>query len=585
MAILEDASSPARVVGSGATLVTAAFTPPSNCILAAFMFGDANNGSLDETLTPTDSASGTWSTPILDNARGGAAAAVSYRIIGASPGSMTVTLTDNKGSVAKGLNVRVLTGTDLINPVGASTTAGTASISVVSTVANSWVWSAYLGSNATVTAGTNTTMQDEFGGFDSGDAIATFNSTNTTASAGTTITLVEVGGTAVHHVAVEFVPPNTASIPFNPQRVGQPRDPGETWWIQRDLRDANTVATAANVLPAPLDTAWQAGGPYSHLYTDTAVRDRRAYFQQRPYISDPSLLTPTSAVQYSPPRPGFQRDAGEVQWAQLRTYDPQLLVTAELEGNLLGGAETAKRALAAATNAARWWMPEQPKRDATTPGLLDAALLEGPVLDSRRSGHPALYVDRRAMPPQQRPYLSDPSFYPTTNPTDPLTLAWGAGGTYWLIYNLPAVDVDRREVPQQRRYASDPALLASALLENELLGGAEAVKRHLAAYSGQRFTVPPVLRYLLLQAGPADPTQLTGDLIRRYLVAATHQDRRRAGQQPARLTPYVTLPGQLFSGQLTSTSSAPRTSTSSATGALSSTSSTATLTSSSGGDQ
>jgi hypothetical protein len=243
VAILEDASSPARVIGSGATLVTAAFTPPSNCILAAFMFGDANNGSLDEALTPTDSASGTWSTPILDNARGGAAAAVAYRIIGTSPGSMTVTLTDNKGSVPKGLNVRVLTGTDLVNPIGASATVNTASASVVSTVANSWVWSAYFGSNATVTAGANTTMQDEFGGFDSGDAIATFNSTNVTAPAGTTITLVEVGGTAVHHVVVEFVPPSVATNYSGPWTGPTPGRIGPTGqWSPQQFPSGTTYA-------------------------------------------------------------------------------------------------------------------------------------------------------------------------------------------------------------------------------------------------------------------------------------------------------------------------------------------------------
>lgn len=210
MTIAEDTTnSPALVVGSGATVQTTAFTPPANCILVAHLFGDANTGAADESLTATDSLSGTWSTPILDNARGGAAVAMTWRAIGSSPASMQCQVVDNKGSVARAIFVRILTGTDLVNPFGATNKTGTASISITSTVANSWVWSAFLGSNATQTAGANTTQKANFGGFDSGDAISVFASTNTTATAGTVITLVESGGTAVHHVAVEIVPPSS----------------------------------------------------------------------------------------------------------------------------------------------------------------------------------------------------------------------------------------------------------------------------------------------------------------------------------------------------------------------------------------
>lgn len=211
MTIAEDTTnSPARAVSSGATTTTAAFTPPNaGCILVAFMFGDANNGSADESLTASDSLSGTWSTPILDNARGGAAVAVSWRAVAAgTAASMTCTVTDNKGSVAKEIYVRIFTGTDLAAPFGATGTAGTVAISLVTTAANSWCWSGFLGSNAAQTAGTATVQKDQFGGFDSGDANAVYASTNTTATAGTTITLTNVGGTAAHHVAVELVPPS-----------------------------------------------------------------------------------------------------------------------------------------------------------------------------------------------------------------------------------------------------------------------------------------------------------------------------------------------------------------------------------------
>jgi len=226
VAIAVDGSSPAVAAGSGATLSTAAFTPPNSSVIWAFAQADANNGSADEALSFSDSSSGTWSTPIQDNARGGAVVAAAYRLCPTSIANLTVTLTDNKGSVAKRLFVRVFTGTDQANPQGATATAGTAAISYTSTVPNSWGWSVYLGSNATVTAGTATTLQDETGGFDSGDAVATFSATSTTATPGTTVTLTEVGGTAVHHVAVEIVPPSSApALPpaLQRRRTGYPR--------------------------------------------------------------------------------------------------------------------------------------------------------------------------------------------------------------------------------------------------------------------------------------------------------------------------------------------------------------------------
>lgn len=210
MAIAEDTTnSPARVISSGATTDTAAFTPPANCILVCFMHSDSNTGAADETLTASDSLAGTWSTALLDNARGGAAVAASWRAIGGSPASMTTSVTSNKGSVAKSNYTRILTGTDLVSPFGASAAGATAAISVVSTAANSWVWSVHLGSNVPQTAGANTTQKTQFGGFDSGDAIGVYASTNTTAGSGTTITLTESGGTTVHHLAIEILPPSS----------------------------------------------------------------------------------------------------------------------------------------------------------------------------------------------------------------------------------------------------------------------------------------------------------------------------------------------------------------------------------------
>jgi hypothetical protein len=325
------------------------------------------------------------------------------------------------------------------------------------------------------------------------------------------------------------------AVPYNPQRSIQTRDPGETWWLQRDRRDANTVATPANPLPSPLDSAWQAGAQYWHLYRDAAGAGSRTWQSlQRNYISDPSLLGPAPAA----PPPASQRmtavrDPGEVPWLQRPGRDPSLLTAALLENELLGGADTGRRYLTPATHAARWSMPQQPKRDATTPGLLDSALFEWPLLgtvdDQRRHGA-AAYYDRREVP-QQRAYISDPSFYPTVAPTDPLTLAYGAGGTFWLIYNTAAVLVDRRLVPQQRRYLSDPGLLATALLESPLLGAADDFRRHAAAaVFYDRRLAPQQRLYLSDPAFTAPPSGIpVDDRVRRHSWLYT--DRRPGGGQ------------------------------------------------------
>jgi hypothetical protein len=361
-------------------------------------------------------------------------------------------------------------------------------------------------------------------------------------------------------------------VPYSPPRAPQFRDPGEAWWLQRDRRDANTVAAAANPLVSPLDSTYGAGGQYWHLYNDTADAAPRARQGQQRSYSDPSLLSPAVTVPGPPAQRTIAvRDYGEAQWQQSSRRDPLLLTTALLENELLGGAETITRVTSPATNAPRWWMPQQPSREAFTPGLLDTAELEDALLagDIHRHGHPAIYTDRREMP-QQRPYISDPSFYPSVTPTDPLTLAFGAGGTYWQVYNTAATGTDRRRVPQQRAYISDPGLLATALLEGVLLGSGDTI-RHLTWFTDRRavpqqrvYNDPTLLATALLEgvllgggdtarhaffitdrrqvpqqparndfagATLADPITLLGDRWRRLAVPATHADRRETVPQ------------------------------------------------------
>lgn len=213
MTIAKDTSTPAAVGSSGATTTTAAFTPPSSCVIVAFAQADANNGSSDEALTVSDSASGTWNTAVQGNANGGAVAGIYWRLCATSPGSMTVSVTDNKGSVAKRLVVVVFTGTDQTTPIGATVTGATAAVSYTSTRDLSWGWSCGLTANATLTAGgSGNTLYETFGGFDSGDAVFTLQKTATTTPSGSTVTLTIAGTSTIgHHVAVELMPPSSGS--------------------------------------------------------------------------------------------------------------------------------------------------------------------------------------------------------------------------------------------------------------------------------------------------------------------------------------------------------------------------------------
>lgn len=383
----------------------------------------------------------------------------------------------------------------------------------------------------------------------------------------------------------------SGSVPFLPPRTPQVRDPGETWWIQRDLRDANTVGTSANPLPSPLDVAFGAGGPIWWQRGGAVDAAPRTWTAQQRTYSDPSLLSPPAAIPGpAPQRTIAVRDYGESQWIQGTRRDPLLLTAALLENELLGSVDDLARHRHAGVYVDRREVPQQ-RPYVSDPLLLASALLENELLGSaddlrRRQLESVYFPDRREVPqqrayvsdptfypvpnppdittsawlpgwlarnvaathadrrevPQQRLYISDPSFYPTVAPTDPLTLAYGAGGTYWLMYNVAAVDVDRREVPQQRRYVSDPGLLSTALLEDALLGGATTAQR-LTWFTDRR-EVPQQRMYTdpsLLAIVDVDPTTLAagvgGDLWRRVNTPA-YADRRETAAQPLRQTLY-----------------------------------------------
>jgi hypothetical protein len=615
VALAIDGSTPAIVTSTSttvATLSTGSFTPPAGALLLIAWAGNSHIATNPSTPTITDSLGSPLTYTLLDwQSRANSPtvdgqAAMWWAVVGSSA-AMTVTTTINVATdneKQQALQVIVITGQDSVTPIGAHGKSGSTSSSAIAqnytaaaTGGQGFIAVCDWDSLGNFTAGTGCTIPTGGTGTIPTTQISygIFRRTTADGVNGNTTTLnVNLAGTSTHvsWVYAEVVPAAPpAGIPYNPQRVLLYRDPSETPWIQRDRRDALTVATAANPLPSPLDSAWQAGSRYWHLYGDSSDAAPRTWQSlQRNYTSDPNLLVglPADPLLVGAGVGGDQwrrynlpdyADRRLVPQQRERESDPRLLTTAELENELLGGAETGKRYNLPATHVDRrqagqqrpapsaiddvqivgtgalgaWWGIDDTaaflygQRRTNDVGILAppptpfdpilAGWLPGWLLDNRAATH----TDRREVP-QQRPYISDPSFYPTIAPTDPLTLAWGVEGHYWLLYNQPAMYTDRRGVPQQRAYVSDPGLLLTAQLENELLGGADTA-RHLAVFTDRRQTTsqPRWPDPNLLGPAPTDPLLLAagvgGDIWRRANAPA-YADRREVPQQPPRRVLY-----------------------------------------------
>lgn len=576
MAIAIDASTPVRASATAAlTTTTASFTAPSSAVLVACVSSNTTPAG-NPTLTVSDSGGLTWGAAkvLRQQSEGGGSTGGTTAIFGAvtaSSTSRTVTATASVAGTANGISVKVyvVTGADTANPYGA-TAEGASQV------------------NNTTTTGYNSTVNNSRGfacgtewnelgvptSTDTGDgadvtgaiaALSCFKAADT-ATSGTSVTFnLDAAGAGTPDwtwVALEILPAagDPAAIPYNPQRALQYRDAGEAPWIQRDRRNANLVATAANPMTAPLDSAWQAGARYWHLYNDGALYHEPAYGRQRAYVSDPSLLAETpltspllgGAETVKRLQAGGWTDRREVPFQPLRFAAPD---TVTAIGTGATGAwwsidDTAhfgpaqRRTLAdqssqpsstpydpttapaiavrltPATHAPRprpaaprppaaaiddpvtsigtgsigaWWSVDDwahfGPAQRRSPGVPDDTVIVGtgamvawwggddtaayigqrrpfdvgilgpaPVpFDPTLGGWPADWLtysraathgDRRLVP-QQRPYISDPGFYPLPpNTADPLLLAGAVGGDLWRRYLLPAF-ADRREVPQQ----------------------------------------------------------------------------------------------------------------------------------------
>jgi hypothetical protein len=476
VALAIDASSPAKVEqpdGTNAVITTASFTPPAGSLLLIRWSCDDSGGfpsapsitdNLGVHLTYTRSDWQSLNDPATAH---GQAAAWTAPV--ASSAAMTVSVTSGAGSGGRiaAMQVTVITGADTVTPVGAhgksgSTSASSIAQSYTAQATNGWGFIAVADYAAVGTPSAGTGCSSDSAGNITSDLCYGFmrRTTADDTNGGSNTLNVTLPGTSValNWVYLEIMPAATAtSIPWSPQRTAQWRDPGETFWIQRDRRDANTVATAANDLGVPL----------------------LAPEHQRSVYALSSLLSRRPTTPQQPKRQAFT---------------PGLLDSAELENELLGSADTARHYLRAATHAARWWMPQQ--KDPRNALLVATAAndLDVPLLAQADASQWHRYNDSalqsRRVQPQQRAYISEPSAL-ATPPTDPLTVAGGVGGDLWRRYNTAVTNDDRRLMPQQREYEADPNLLNTALLENELLGGAETFKRYIVAAShDDRRSVP-----------------------------------------------------------------------------------------------
>jgi hypothetical protein len=681
-----DASSPAvatQATGTTATVTSASFTPPANSLLVIRWSGNTAAGSGPAQPTITDNLGTPLTYHLTDwqsraDPAGADGQSATWWANVASSAAMTVTVTNQaaSGNRQAGMKILVFTDTNGQPTTGAHGKSG----GTASSIAQSYTAQATGGWGligvcdwdviGAETAGTGCTLTDG-GSANIGTAITYGFLRRTTAddvNTNSNTLNVTIPGTSTNlsWTYVEVLPAVAAAgINWLAPRTVPISDYGEVQWLQQSRRNIALFATAANDLASPLLIG--AGSNQWHAYNDAADAGQRTWQGQQRVFYDSSLLAPGTDPLGLPSGTRYCHAAAYVDrrmMPQQRAYtDPSLLASAELEGALLGGGDTARRYLAPA-NAARWWMPQQPVRAASSPGLLDFAELEPPLLgqaDINRHS-PAAYTDRRLVPqqrsyispsgllatalldellgsadtgrhttwftdrrlyptqriyvsdplllttallenellggataglrrmtaayqvdrremPQQRVYASDPSFYPPPNLTDPLTLAYGAGGSYWWLYNTAAAQVDRRLAPQQRRYVSDPALLATALLDEllgqgdvgrhatwftdrrevpqqrtyqilpttallelELLGSGDTA-RHLAWFADRR-EVPAQRTYTdlgLFAAPPIDPLTLAagvgGDMWRR-VNAPAYADRREIPQQPPRATLY-----------------------------------------------
>lgn len=567
MAIAVDLD-PAWTTNTGTSnTVSNTFSPQAGSLIIATAVADSGTTSI--TCTFTNSA-GLTVNPIgtIQIGSSGGACHAAWMYTSGAQTNMTVTATwSGTGTTSgKGVKPTTFTGTLTAAAVTSQAASTSATNNLTASYTNGTDQSVGMGVGCDFNQLGLPTSTDNEVGCDIAGAVSGISVYKAAATSGTAQTVninMDAGGSgtaAWSYKLFEILPAATTSIPYNPQRSVQLRDAGEAFWLQDDRRSAALVAAPANPLDVPLLQ------PETPRITWT---DRRFAPQQRVQLSAPAAA---DTIPYVGALPAAATHAARLwplaQW--VRESPPGLLDTAQLE------VPPAATVPTAVTHLRTSWMRQEPAQADQSAAAADVF---DPALAGSKLAYltPATHTDRRE-PPQQRPAYADIDIVtivgtgalgawwgvddtahflygnmrrPTVPATaaavlDPLTVAWGAGGLYWLLYNTAALLTDRREVPQQRERESGPALLATALLENELLGGADLVRRvWTPATHADRREVPPQRPYLsdpsFYPAVPVDADPLLvgggvgGDTWRRANTGA-YYDRRETAAQPRRAT-------------------------------------------------
>jgi len=199
VALALDASTPSMVKGTTNPVTTASFSPPAGSLLFAICEADETNTfSVSNTGTAL-----TWSSiGVSTNQSGQGSIMVFWAYNDSAQSGITVSSTRTGSFTANAIKVLVWTGAEKIF-TGAKAAAFTATVNLVTTGANSWVWAGHVEENGGAdTAATGCTFNDaetSFGGIGGGVLKRTTN----TPTSGTTVTIGVTSGTLPAIVAFE----------------------------------------------------------------------------------------------------------------------------------------------------------------------------------------------------------------------------------------------------------------------------------------------------------------------------------------------------------------------------------------------
>ncbi|SRR6266581_1200366 len=274
----------AHVIDSNAT-TSVTLTPAANSLLVVFAAADENTGSTDETLTVA-AAGLTFNLGVRHNGSPGATAEIWWANV-ATSASVTVNVTDNKGSVSKAVKAVYFTSSLGGIPVFGNTASGgnPANLTVTSGGNNSWAWDLGLGGTNFTTLSGHTLQEhvDIADGFDGGDATGVYSLDALAAGPGQSMVISK--SAATNHLD---------AVSIDEPAVSQTSVPQVPWYILQDALAAQQkyapVAVASAVVSAsaqPLVQSPAFAWPYIPVASVTASQP----------LGNPAVPTPGPVVQ------------------------------------------------------------------------------------------------------------------------------------------------------------------------------------------------------------------------------------------------------------------------------------------------